>query len=100
MFSDQIQGMVPAQILHAAGLEGPDQQLPTPVRAKAGDRLPGQDTALLSDLLRNLADLQLPLRRRNRHSYREGGVESSAARIASAGSGSRKRRLTLSSPEM
>jgi beta-galactosidase len=42
MLSDQIQEMVVRQILRAAGLEGPDQQLPAPVRTQQGINAQGR----------------------------------------------------------
>ena len=42
MLSDQIQERVVRQILRAAGLEGPDQQLPAPVRTQQGINAQGR----------------------------------------------------------
>jgi len=65
VLSDKLQQSVLLDVLKQAGLTGPDQELPVPVRVKHGFEPRGQDAPLLLELLERSTETHLRVSFRN-----------------------------------
>ena len=69
LLSDKLQESVLRQTLQAAGLAGPDQNLPESVRVKHGSNRAGKTASLLPELLEQVTDVRLSISRRHGPAY-------------------------------